>query len=186
MSTKSEINISTIWDIVKVEIVPEAPGGDGGEYAGHYAILPHQLIKKCNIYKVLYCEMCLELILAQFLILSSCRKTLTKSKIYCKNFRNRQFTFSLNQLFGYFLTILVWVSTNVSTHVYKGWSTLFIMIITGNWLTKAILNITISNTRKLVWVCQNRSSIETNNNVHYEQEGELKQDNIPHPLRSIV
>ena len=27
MSTKSEINISTIWDIFKVEIVPEAPGG---------------------------------------------------------------------------------------------------------------------------------------------------------------
>ena len=26
MSTKSEINISTIWDIFKVEIVPEAPG----------------------------------------------------------------------------------------------------------------------------------------------------------------
>ena len=28
MSTKSEINISTIWDIYKVEIVPEAPGGE--------------------------------------------------------------------------------------------------------------------------------------------------------------
>ena len=26
MSTESEINISTIWDIFEVEIVPEAPG----------------------------------------------------------------------------------------------------------------------------------------------------------------
>ena len=28
MSTKSEINIYTIWYIFKVEIVPEAPGGE--------------------------------------------------------------------------------------------------------------------------------------------------------------
>ena len=28
MSTKCEINISTIWDIFVVEIVPEAPGGE--------------------------------------------------------------------------------------------------------------------------------------------------------------
>ena len=29
MNTKSEISISTVWDIFKVEIVPEAPRGGG-------------------------------------------------------------------------------------------------------------------------------------------------------------
>ena len=50
MSTKSEINISTIWDIFKVEIVPEAPGGklvpksrlgevwkEGGNFFSHFS-----------------------------------------------------------------------------------------------------------------------------------------------------
>ena len=46
MSTKSEINISTIWDIFKVLIVPEAPGGNlisnlGGERMKRGEILSH-------------------------------------------------------------------------------------------------------------------------------------------------
>ena len=50
MSTKSEINVSTIGDIFKVEIVPEAPGvklipksrwgegwKDGGKFFSHFS-----------------------------------------------------------------------------------------------------------------------------------------------------